>query len=274
MIDVGDTYTSSIEVYDKPPESGGVLIDPASAVLTVTLPDGTTLAGTTPNHTGTGKYRYDLVTTVAGRHLLRWVTTTPATAYTDEINVAPADPGLIVSLQTVKDHLNIASATNDEELRRLIASATSQVEDRIGPVARRTVVERVRLDLGQRRFWLAQPPVISLTSITAVSTGASAITVGALDVDPTSGAVTYLDPYGYFPAGVYTVTYVAGRAVVDEGIVNAALDYVRGAWETQRGAASLPLQGSPEEAFQPGMGLVMWRLDNDLRPFRRAAVVA
>jgi hypothetical protein len=273
-VDLGDTYTSSIEVYDKPPELGGVLIDPATCTLTITLPDGSVLAGTTPNHTAVGKFKYDYVTTVPGRIPFRWLTTAPNTAYTDEINVAPADPGLIVSLAVVKDHLNIASSTQDEELRRLIAAATSQIEYRVGPVARKSVTERVTLAWGQRQFWLGQAPVIAVTSMTAVTTGASTIDPLTLAVDPATGAVGFLSPWSYFPAGTYTVTYTAGRAVVDEGIVSAALAYIRGAWETQRGAAGLPLQGSPDEQYQPGMGLVMWRLENDLAPFRRGPAVA
>jgi hypothetical protein len=276
VIDFGETWSSPFyEVRDV----NGDLAAAGTVTATITLPDGTSTAPTVANPS-TGRYTIDYLTTQAGPHQIVVSATggvlgSIVRRWTDEFSVSPAALGLVVGLQVVKDHLNMGSSTaNDEELRRLIASATSQIEDRIGPVTRRTVVERVRLGLGQRRFWLGQAPVISLTSVTPVSTGASTITVGALDVDPVTGAVSYLDPWRFFQHGVYSVAYVAGRAVVDEGIVNAALAYIRGTWETQRGAAALPLQGSPEERDQPGMGVVMWRLENDLHPFRRGPAVA
>jgi len=273
VIDLGDTYTSSIKVYDKPPEDGGILIDPSTAALTVTLPGGAILAGTTPTKTGTGQYKYDLVTTLPGRTLLSWVTTGPATTYSEVINVTAADPGFIVSLAVAKDHLNKRNSNDDEEIRRLIAATTTQIETRIGPVVRRTVVERVRTGWGSKRFLLGQAPVISLTSMVGVTTGLAAVTVGLLDVDPTTGAVTFLDPWGYFVGGVYTITYVVGRVVIDEGIVSAALSYIRGAWETQRGVA-LPLQDASDLSSAPGMGAVLQRLELDLRPFLRVPAVA
>jgi hypothetical protein len=54
----------------------------------------------------------------------------------------------------------------------------------------------------------------------------------------------------------------------------AALNYVRGSWETQRAASRLPMQGGDELATQPGMGLVVWRLEQDLKPFLRPSAIA
>lgn len=275
MIDLGDTYTSSVEVYDKPPASGGVLIAPGTCTLTVTLPDGSVVAGTTPTVTATGKYKFDYVTTVAGRITFRWLTTSPSTAYTDEISVAPADPGFIVSLAEAKAHLGKTNTIDDEELRSVIASATTNIEARIGPVVRRSITERVRLGFGDRRFVLGQAPVISLTSMVGVTSNLVPIDVSLLTVDPDTGAVIYTDLWRYFWGGWYTVVYAAGRPVIEAGIVAAALSFIRGEWETQRGVAGLPLKSAGEESFlRGGAAPVLWRLDEALKPFLRLPGVA
>jgi hypothetical protein len=166
------------------------------------------------------------------------------------------------------------SANNETELRRMIAAATVKVEDLCGPVIRRTVVERQ--PGGGRAVFLRQAPVISLASVVPVA-GGTGITVGLLDVDQDSGQVAYADGYTCFPmypAGAWLWTYVAGRAVIPEGLQLAALNFIRGSWETQRGQARSALSGADDTAEVPGMGLVNWRLEQDLVPYARLPGVA
>lgn len=75
--DIGDTVRLTAGFSN----AAGALADPATVALTVTKPDGTLLAGTTPTNTSTGLYGYDLVPDMAGLWRYRWVSTgDPATA--------------------------------------------------------------------------------------------------------------------------------------------------------------------------------------------------
>jgi hypothetical protein len=121
--------------------------------------------------------------------------------------------------------------------------------------------------------YLDEAPVLSVTSVVPVA-GGTPVTVGLLDVENSSGRVTYADGVTRFPWGEHFWTYTAGRVVVPAGLQLAALNYVRGSWETQRGAARLPMAVGDEPVAMPGMGLVFWRLEQDLKPFLRAPGVA
>jgi hypothetical protein len=251
----------------------GALVNPGSVTLVITKPDGTTLTPT-PTSPGTGLLVYDYPTTAVGRHVATWVTTAPTTADSDTFNVESADPQWIVGLTDVKAHLNIpaTSQTHDDELELMIAAATEKIEDRVGPVVRRTVTnERHPGSVGV--VYLDEAPVLSVTSVVPVA-GGTPVTVGLLDVENSSGRVTYADGRTRFPWGEHFWTYTAGRIVVPAGLQLAALNYVRGSWETQRAASRLPMQGGDELATQPGMGLVVWRLEQDLKPFLRPSAIA
>ncbi len=255
MIDLGDTYTSSIEVYTAPPEQGGALINPSVVVLTVTAPDGTTTTPA-PTSTATGKFKYDLVTAQAGRYLFRWVTTGPSTAWTDVIDVRPADPEFIVSLADVKKHLgkSLDDTTDDEELREYIEAATNAVEDIRGEVVvRRTIVEDIACPLGTRAILLDRQPVISLTSIASVDM----YTIWAV-VDlhvSRHGIVSVLSGPALW--GLVRFTYVAGHAVIPANYALAAKIIIQHLWATQQ-RPSLgprnPFGGGDEDAAPTGLG--------------------
>jgi len=281
VIDFGETYQSpNYEVRDL----AGVLANAGTVTATVTLPDLTT-ASPTVNNSSTGVYNFDYLTVQAGRHQVLVSATggvfgTLVKRWTDEFTVSPADPSYIVSLADVKLHLNIpaATTTHDEELRRWIGAATGIVENHpdigVGAVMRRTVTgERQRHDYGRISVWLNQSPVISVTTVTPVATGGTAITVPDLDVPP-SGEVRYKDGYTRFPAGTYLWTYVIGRVVILDEMTGAALILVKGMWETQRGAAGVPWQGGAEVAEMPGMGVYLWRAKMLLAPHKQAPAVA
>lgn len=203
-----------------------------SCVLTVTLPDGTTATPvvTSPD---TGRYQADYVPTVAGRHLARWVSTTPSTAFTDAFDVRSADPAYIVSLADGKEHLNITSSANDEELRFWLEVTTGIVDELAGKAtARRTVTER----FDDRPCWrdhlvLTWTPVLSLTSVATLD-GSTTWTVGNLDVDPASGIVRVLS--GQSLSGTVKVVYQAGFESIPARYAGAARIVLRHLWESQR----------------------------------------
>lgn len=243
MIDLGDVYQVAVDIYS----AGGVLTDPATATLTITLPDGTTAtpAVSLPSSTA-GQLRVDYTTTMAGRHSYRMVTTVPATAHTGVFDVRSAAPDLIVSLEDAKTHLNITSTTSDEELRSMIESVTAVVEQYVGAVVRRTEVEV--FDGGRAQLTLSHIPVISVTSV--VDTGAT-VSASSYTFNATSGVLTQIAGPSLLPflVGVQsvTVTYVAGRTTVPANIRMAALLILQHMWESQRPAAAGPFsQGSDD----------------------------
>lgn len=278
MIEVGETFSSQIF---KLTDSSGA---PGAATVTcsVVLPDQTVASPTVTTPT-LGDYVFDYLTTQAGRHPYTVTATggvlgTLVRKFSDVFIVGAAQAPGIVSLAEVKDHLNIPQTTtrSDAELELMIAAATDKIEQRCGPVTVRTIANE-RHDGGRRAIWLNEAPgpggnpTITVTSLVSVSTSVAA-TVSDLDVDPI-GRVAYKD-MSMFPRGAHYVTYTAGRALIPAALRQAALNYVKGSWETQRGASGLPWSGAQDQPIEvPGMGLVLWRLEQDLRPFALAPAV-
>lgn len=248
MIDLGDVYRVTVTVRD----ADGNLADPATATLTVTLPDGTAASpAVTLPPTETGTLVVDYTTTQAGRHAFRMVTTGPATAYSDVFDVRPADPGYIVSLADAKRHLNIPAArtTDDEELRSFIEAVTAVVERYAGAVLRAPHTQT--FDGGREAVALAHTPILSVTSVTESGTVVGA---SGYHLDEDSGVLVRLA--GRFRsrwlagAANVTVTYTAGRQVIPANITHAALIILKHMWETQR-ASGGGRPGLSEEVAGP-----------------------
>lgn len=254
MFDVGDTYPAAVEIRDKPEADGGVLINATTIALTITLPDGTTAApGITNPPASTGKYTYDYVTTQSGRHVARWVATGPAAAFTEAFDVRPAQSKSLLSLADAKAQLNMSKTVSDEELRLFLEAVTDTIEQIVGPVVRRTTSE-TRTVCG-RALALDSVPVISLTSVTAVTSDSPAVAVADLAVDKDTGIVRRSDG-GWLGSGVYDITYTVGRAEVPASIALAARLLTQHMWATQRGATAVSgLGGDEASPPSPGYGL-------------------
>lgn len=232
--DLGDTVRLQAECRN----AGGTLTNATTAVLTVTLPDGTSATPSVTNPpVSTGEYFVDYTTAQAGRHGVRWVFTTPASAYTDMFDVRAAAPPLILSLSDARRHLQIpvADTSADEQMRGWLESVTELVESLCGPVVRRTVVEDHALyGRGVTELALRRTPVLSITSAVGVLTGDPSYEAAALCVDGT-GILRRLD--GGRLSGLLRVTYVAGRTVVPANLSSAARIILQHLWRTQYGAS-------------------------------------
>lgn len=265
-VDVGDTYTTGFEIRD----AAGVLTNPASYTCSLTLPDGTTVAPPLTNPS-TGKLSLDYVTVQAGHHGGKVTTTgTGAGVQPFKFNVDAYPNARILSLKETRDHLNVTSTTNDEELRDYILAASEWVEDKIGQyVVRRTVTQTLWPDSG--RLFL-KGPVISLTSmVAAYGYAVTTYNVANYYVEPGNSVRPGYGNFGfYYPV---TVTYVAGMTVIPAEVRLATEMLVKALWETQRGAAPLPLQGVDDVEQLPGMGLAVWRAEQLLAGQRVRAVV-
>lgn len=232
--DLGDT----VRLRGECRNSGGTLTNAVTAVLTITLPDGTTATPSVTNPpASTGEYFVDYTTAQAGRHGVRWLFTTPSSAYTDMFDVRAAAPSLILSLADGRQHLQIpASDTSaDEQMRGWLESVTELVESLCGPVVRRTVVEDHPIQWGGvTELALHRTPVLSVTSAVGVLTGGASYEAADLSVD-SNGILRRLD--GGRLTGVLRVTYVVGRTIVPANLSSAARIILQHLWRTQYGAS-------------------------------------
>lgn len=268
---VGQIVRLTHAVYD----AAGVLTNPATCTLVITLPDETTLTVPAPTNTGTGLFRYDYTTTQAGRHTFRWDTTSPSAPDDGSFEVHAASVG-IISLQDAVAHLNLSGTDvdRDEELRAFLEATTAVIERHpafgVGPCVPQTVVERHRPG---RSLWLRRPPVLSLTSITPVLTSGTAVSVADVDVDEATGQVIRLDGTP-LTGGPWDVTYRAGRRVISGNIVQAAKVILKNLWETQRGTTraatvtrSLDVLAAPVSYSIPNRAVELLAADTRLGGF-------
>lgn len=233
MIGLGEVYRITADVRD----ADGVLADPASATLTVTLPDGSTVTPDVPNPAVTGKVVVDYPTTAAGRHVWRLVTSGPVTASADIFEVLPADAGQIVSLRDAKEHLNIPldRTEDDRELLGFLVAVTAVVENHVGAVLRRE--ESAAFDGGLDSVVLPVTPILSVTSVTESGT---AVDASGYSLDAASGVMRRMADSRptRWRAGIgnVVVDYVVGRTSVAANVSRAALIILKHMWETQRNA--------------------------------------
>ncbi|MEU6098947.1 hypothetical protein [Streptomyces sp. NPDC047079] len=229
--DLGDTARLTATCTD----AGGTATNAAGVTLTITLPDNSTVTPAVTNPPAiTGQYTCDYVTSQAGRHSVRWVFTSPASAYTDVLDVRPAAPPLLFSLADAKKQLNVPTTTDDDELRTYVEATTTAVEYFTGPVVPRTVTEVTQG--GTERMLLHTTPVLSVTSITGIEPWQLAIPVSALDVDADTGVLRRNDWLVFWP-GPYRVVYQAGRSSVSANIALAGKLILQHLWRTQYGAS-------------------------------------
>ena len=236
MIDLGDPYQIAVAIRD----SGGTLTDPATATLTITLPDLTAVTPTVPAPTETGILRIDYPTVQAGPHRWRLTTTGPVTAHADMFDVRGTSPALLFSLVDAKAHLNIPAdrTEDDEELRRFVEAVTEVVERDpewgVGPVVARSYIDRIH-PCDTRALVLRHRPVLSITTVTAVLDGGTDYDPVGLDIDQDAGIVIRKAAAGlWFTGGPWDVTYLAGRRQMPANITHAGRIILQHIWSTQR----------------------------------------
>lgn len=276
MFDLGDVWNLTRESVGQV----GTLENATTVVLTISKPDNTTVTPTIVNPPArTGLYRWDYTPTVAGRHTARWLLTFAdgtTDGSTETLDVRPADPGGIVSLDAAKRHLSIAKDTSDVELRGWIAAVTEVIENLVGPCIIRSY-DTVITQCGGS-WWLPKAPVLSITTVTRVGYG-PAIDPASLYVVPETGEVIQITPYTVSIDGTFAITYKAGRAVIPANIVQAALIVLKHLWETQRGQGvgqgRATLGGEDDILLDPGM---LWAVPRRavelLAPHRRFSALA
>jgi hypothetical protein len=244
VYDLGDVAYLNWATVDK----NGAAADVTTAVVTITLPDGTS-ATPSVTHGVTGAYSASYTPSQQGRHLVRWLGTgTNPQAYTDEFTVRDLTTLPVVSYDSVLAHLNIpAASANEEEVRRFIDAAQDLAENYVGAVlGRRTYVEYY--DGNTDVIRLNNPRAISVSEV--IENGTT-LGTGDYKLDSTGQRLHRLTAtsltqstsvaYGYWATGVNAVkvTYTAGYAITPPAIQQGVLEIVRHLWQTQRGAVSV-----------------------------------
>ncbi|MFF5004682.1 hypothetical protein ACFY3G_17850 [Streptomyces phaeochromogenes] len=250
--DLGKTVRLTAQCRD----AGGTLTTASAAVLTITQPDGTTAAPAVPAPGSAGEYVVDWLPTMAGLHQLRWTFTTPSDAYTDALDVRPAQPLTMFSLRDAKRQVGIPLdvTREDDELRDEAASATRAVEFFVGAVVRRTVTSVCQG--GGPLLLVPETPVIAVTAIEPVTSVQQDVDAGVLVPDPVTGVVHRSDGLG-FPPGAYRLTYTAGRVVVSRNISRAGELILQHLWRTRRGGSRTTTGGGEDYLVTepiPGLG--------------------
>lgn len=246
--DLGATARLTAECRDP----SGTLTTAGTATVTITLPDGTSVSPAAAETTPLGTYIADHVTAQPGRHTVRWVFTSPAHAYTDSFDVAPAQSTALLSLADAKRHLNLTSSTDDDEVRAWIDATTEAVEWFVGPVVPRVVVED-HASTSPSVLALRQVPVLELTSVSGILSGSTSYEVGTLSLDALGGLVTRLDGARF--TGPLRVTYEAGRRIVPPVVTAAARIILQHLWRTQQGPGRPQLGTGDFDVTEPIPGL-------------------
>lgn len=240
----------------------GTNTNATSHLLTITLPDQSTVTSSSLTNGSAGVYDYDFATTQAGRHLVRFVTTgTGQGAYTDVFDVRESAPYPVVSLADVRAEVNASATTSDEELRAYLDRATSILETLCGRVfGRRTVIDTFDVAESDKTVFL-KPPVVSVTSV--VQDGVTLAST-AYNFNPTNG-ILELDgiTFAESEVGSVVVTYVAGWTIPPDAVEHAVLRQVAHMWENQRTTPGA--RRNPDE-YTPGY-LIPNAVIEALRPY-------
>lgn len=257
--DVGDEVAFTLTTVD----ADGAAAASSTVVLTITLPDDTT---TTPSvsNPSTGTYTATYTPTQAGLHQVRWTATggdAVDKADVDGFNVLASDWTPVVSLAAVKQHLNITSTTQDDELRRLVAVAAAVGERVTGRVFGRKTVTAEKHDGGRESIVLREVPVLSVTTV--VEDG-DTLTSSDYALSPTgSGVLTRVSsgvPQTWEQPGekqTVSVTYEAGYVEQPANDVLGAMKLIRHLWEDQRGSQTAQFTQGDQfpQAFVPSYSI-------------------
>lgn len=197
-----------------------------SVTVQVIRPDGETID---PAVTTTGvDHTATVPTTIAGRYLVTWTNTTSDEVYTDTFEVWPADPRFLISIDDAMDSLQWRDgdrAAKRDMLRLYVAAATPVIEDIVGAVIVRTIVQHA--NGGKTGVVLWERP----SEITEVQVDGQTITDYVADL---SAAIVYRGRHGerFLPGKqIVRITYKTGSESVSPNIQLATRELVRHLWQ-------------------------------------------
>lgn len=232
MIDLGAAYPVAVDLFDE----SGNRANAVSVTVTITQPDGTQATPELANPPSVeGQYRGLYPTTQAGRHVVRVVTSSPDTAYTDVFDVGEAVPPSIVSLWDAKEFLGIdqQDSSQDRELRAWLAGTTQVVERLMNEVIAKRQITFTEKNENIRKWRLWHVPVISLDSLARWDGTYTWNVTTDVYTDPETGIIELIR--GPSLRHRLTAVFTAGYQVVPYHYQQGSLVLLQHAWETQRG---------------------------------------
>lgn len=196
------------------------------AVLTVTLPD-TSQATPAVSPTNAG-YAAVVPATQPGRYFLRW--SAAGTAWTDQFDVWPDDPRMLISVADARKALGNLPASRDDDVRLYVAAATPVIEDLVGAVLTAAIVQRA--DGGKTGIALWERP----DRVDQVTVNGEYLADGVGYTLDQAAAILYAGPPdrpGRFPPGRQNITvrYTAGMSDVPPNVRLATRELVRHNWQ-------------------------------------------
>ena len=243
--DLGDPVPLTFTTKD----ATGALASVTTAVLTITLPDGTSVSpAVAAVSVGTYAPTTPYISVQSGMHRVSWVGSgANAQNYGDVFNVLAADPGFLISLADARAGLILSpgQTAKDEDLRAYIAAASPIMEDLVGPILRTARVDTY--NGGTSQIMLTFAPLISVGSVIEsygttyqrtltlqnIFAGTVADAFG-YTFEPQQGTVTrraagIAVPFVYGKRNIQ-ITYVSGRATVGGNILLATRRLVTHLW--------------------------------------------
>ena len=243
-IEVNGSYRTSITVTDD----SGNPVDASTVVLTVTLPDQTTV-NPAVQQDSTGNYHVDYVMTQQGLYKFQWTTTGPNTSQTDYQSATIFRS--IVGLDDVKSFVNFDSESNEDILRQIMSSVTELIENIVGNCVPQTFTDDRITGRQAQILRMPHAPLLdenSLTQIASLWPGGPVWTNENNDfiVFPDSATVQLVS-FNPFYYGPWKATYTAGRKIIPQKIQLAAYEAIYDLWASQRPYGMDQLEPGPEE---------------------------
>jgi hypothetical protein len=219
-----------------------------TVTLTVTAPDGATSTPDVEEGPG-GTYTAEVLLDHPGRWVLRWADTDVDDVVTDVVNVWPADPRFLISLDDAAASLRwrpADRAQNDEQLRLYVAAATEVIEDIAGAVLVRTIEQAS--DGGRTGVALWERP----SEILSVLVDGKPTTAYIPNVN---AAIVYARD-GAFPPGRQNIVirYRTGSESVSPSVQLATKELVRHLWQIGQQARSGGAADGAGAQTDPEMG--------------------
>lgn len=240
-------------------------------VLTITLPDRSTVTPAVSGGTGAWTLAAPYTVTQPGHHV--WVWSWPgayvaASPVTDSFEVRESPDVTIIALSEAREILKIPAGdtSRDNDIRGYSTAITEWTEQKVGRVVTRQVTEPVRAQ--GRVLTLGNPPVRTdlgttlntanrrdgsttngLVSVTPMLTYGFMYPVDDLLVDGDTGIVRHVAGLPFFysgdPYAQYQAVYWAGRKVIPWGITEGCKIALKHLYAVERG-------GSPSRAVSYG----------------------
>lgn len=283
LYNVGDLAVLDFSVAD--PILGNP-IDPSSASLSVTAPDGSVAAAFTlaqMTRLDVGQYRATVPVMMRGVYVYRWTATGIGQSSTSgQLSVGMS----LVRLTEVKAELNYRSidVADDDELVGFILAATEAIEELCGPVLPRPVVDTIVAPAGVTGTYLSptlllqQYPVLSVESVVTGSATSSTTLDPSTYVVDGSGRLVRTGAGSWGQRTV--INYTAGRRATPATVRLACLELIAHWWQSSqqsRPAGGSSIVGTYDDVdtqpATPDTG-IPFRVLIMLRAYRRAPSVA